>query len=141
MPVLRSKARSQAHVYFSDPAHMIDARCVNSCFVFVDGKYSLKYSRTSNIPCNISWHVLAADNSFESRNGSASLAAELLPVPPPSPSPSEGGKGAMGRVLEELSHVPDRTELARNSYGSDWITALNMVWYSKFPVLSTPLDV
>lgn len=78
----------------------VDESCRESCLVFVDGVLCHSLSRTSAIPADIT-------------------ACSLFNL--------ESSKFDEMGVASMLEYVPDITELPRNSYASDVITALNSV--------------
>ena len=79
----------------------VDASCIESYLVFIDGIYEPSISCTSSIP----EHVIAS-----SINSAAKEILTLLPG-----------------VSSAFTIIPDQGEYPRDSYGSDHLTGLTMV--------------
>ena len=94
----------------------VDTSCKESCLVFVDGIYSPALSCTTAVPVeSVDFFSLSVDE------------------------PGSCGKGAdvLSAVFSDnvLYYVPDKTELPRNSYASDALTAINMASCENVAVL------
>ena len=91
-----------------------DESCVGGCLVFVDGFYQPALSRIAPLPATA---VIAALSQLDSATAAAAGVAELL------------------------THVPDTTELPRDSYASDVLTALNSANVCDAAVVHVPAGV
>jgi len=114
----------------SSVTNSIDIACINSCLVFIDGKYSSALSSTSALsPEHVDFISMKASSDFLSKTVS-----DLVPL-----LNSE----------KVFFHVPDQKESPRNSFASDVLTALNMASCEDIAVLrvrkgvslSTPVQV
>lgn len=86
-----------------DISPYIAEKCVKSHLVFVDGSFAPELSDTSAIPASV---VVGSYINLMSK---------------------VDGKTTLTDVESSLLHVPDIEEQPRNSFGSDILTAINMV--------------
>jgi hypothetical protein len=112
-PYAPASAESIMQKKFSESSirSYIDASCVDSCMVFIDGVLSTSLSRTSGIPAEVTACSL---NALD-----AAKCAEI-------------------GVEDMLKYVPDVKELPRNSYASDLITSLNSANVADVAVIHVP---
>ncbi len=99
----------------SKVSQYVDAFNANSCVVMVNGRYDEHLSRLSGLSTTIEVECFRTHDrsTWKSTKSTRSDAA------------SDANREAT--IRDCLKHVPDEGELARNSYGSDQLTMLNLV--------------